>query len=352
MRDHLGVLQELAHPHVERRARQLARVLQALADFELEPAVDAAIQELQREVIDHQDRRDRERAEDRDRACLEPRTRDVPAIVAHELESLTASSANSVSRPEILTSRIHGSHRSNTPSFARRTPADRAQPATARRRCAEHGRAVFADHGCSVHVYQSLSRCHSLTQNISTAQRERHGAIIDLGAYARLVAAIGGQQRLVEHRQAAHLGQELERRIDRAQRLLLAAVVVAQDVARAHGVVLQVVALRQLGDARVRQQLAHPLDVQVELERQRHPFRQAAPDGVADRQIEARVQVIDAVLEFEIGGADLEASLESFGAAQGGASTAPARAARPAKPHAPRVEPECRERVHCLVKAA
>ena len=58
------------------------------------------------------------------------------------------------------------------------------------------------------------------------------------------------------------------RGIDRAQRFLLAAVVIAQDVARAHRVVLQMVALRQFGDARIRQQLAHALDVEIELERQ------------------------------------------------------------------------------------
>ena len=53
---HLGVLQELPHPHLERGVRQLARVLQSLAHLQLEPAIDAAIDELQGEVIDHQDR--------------------------------------------------------------------------------------------------------------------------------------------------------------------------------------------------------------------------------------------------------------------------------------------------------
>src|SRR5882762_5786124 len=68
------------------------------------------------------------------------------------------------------------------------------------------------------------------------AQAERYRAVIDLGANACLITAVGGNQRLVQNRQAAHFGELLERGIDGAQRLLLAAVVVAQYVARAHGV--------------------------------------------------------------------------------------------------------------------
>jgi len=101
--------------------------------------------------------------------------------------------------------------------------------------------------------------------------------------------------------------------VDGAQRLLLAAVVVAQDVVRAHRVVLQVVALGELGDPRIRQQLAHPFDVQIDLDGQRYAFRQAAPHRVADRQVHVRVQVIDAVLELQVGGADLESALETIG---------------------------------------
>ena len=200
----------------------------------------------------------------------------------------------------MLISSIQGSQRSNSAEFcaadASRYSAT-SHSATPMR--AEHGGAVFADHGCSVHVYQSLSRCQSLTQNITHAQAERHDAVIDFRPHARLIAAVGRDQRLVQNRQAAHFGELLDRGVDGAQRFLLAAVVVAQDVARAHGVVLQVVALGQFRDPRIRQQLAHPLDVEVELERQRHAFGQPAPHCIADRQVHVRVQMIDAVLELQ-----------------------------------------------------
>ena len=78
VRDRLGVLQKFAYAHFERGVRQFARVLEPLADLDLEPAVDAAIEELQRKIIDHQDRRHCQRAEDRDRAPLESRARHVP----------------------------------------------------------------------------------------------------------------------------------------------------------------------------------------------------------------------------------------------------------------------------------
>src|ERR1700685_1920533 len=68
--------------------RQLARVLQALTHFQLEPTVDAAIDELQGEIIDHQNRRDRESAEYRHCPPLEARPGNMPAIVAHQAREL------------------------------------------------------------------------------------------------------------------------------------------------------------------------------------------------------------------------------------------------------------------------
>ncbi len=76
----------------------------------------------------------------------------------------------------------------------------------------------------------------------------------------------------------------------------------------AHRVELQAVALRQFGDARIRQQLTHALDVQIDFERQRHALHQAAPHRIADRQVEACIQMIDPVFQFEIRRADLEAA--------------------------------------------
>ena len=82
--------------------------------------------------------------------------------------SFPASSTNIVSKPVMLMNRIHGSHRSKVCGVlrSRRQQVQRHQP----RRdadAAEQSRTVFADHNCSVHVYHSLSRCHSLTQNMS-----------------------------------------------------------------------------------------------------------------------------------------------------------------------------------------
>ena len=165
----LGVLQKLAHAHLERRVRQLARILQSLAHLELEPAVDAAIEELQGEVIHHQDRRHRERAEDRDRAALEARAGNVAAVVAHQPGELRRQQDQQSQQsrdvdeqdprqPAVELRRIL---RGRGEQIERDHPQRDAEGA-------EHRRAVFADYGCSVHVYQSLSRCHSLTQNIST----------------------------------------------------------------------------------------------------------------------------------------------------------------------------------------
>ncbi len=166
--DHLGVLQELAHTHLERRVRQLARVLQALAHLQLEPTVDAAIEELQREVIHHQNRRHRERAEDRHRAALEARTRHVPAKVLHQARQLRRQQHHQSQQtrdvdeqnPRQPAVEFRGILRGGSQQVERDQPQHHAYGA-------EHGRAVFANYGCSVHVYQSLSRCHSLCQNIS-----------------------------------------------------------------------------------------------------------------------------------------------------------------------------------------
>ena len=92
-------------------------------------------------------------------------------------------------------------------------------------------------------------------------------------------------------------------------------------------------------------------------ERQRHALGQTAPHRVADRQIHARVQMIDAVLELEIGGADLEAPLESIGVQRPRPAAAPrqrrtAREASMRRPTAGGRSLSLSAGVHCLVKAA
>jgi hypothetical protein len=49
----------LAHAHLERRARQHQRIVEAAADLDIEPAVNAANQELHREEVHEQDRQRR-----------------------------------------------------------------------------------------------------------------------------------------------------------------------------------------------------------------------------------------------------------------------------------------------------
>ncbi len=113
MRHALRVLQKLPLAHLQRRVRQLARILQSLADLQFEPAVDAAVQELQGEIIDDQDWRHGQRAEYRHRAPLETRPRHMPAKVAHQARELAGQQHDQRDQPEMLTSRIHGSHFSN-----------------------------------------------------------------------------------------------------------------------------------------------------------------------------------------------------------------------------------------------
>ncbi len=80
-----GAVEVLAHAQVERRAREAERVGQALAYLGVEPAVDAARQEHDREGEHEQQRRDREAAEHQERPAAQARARDVAAPVAHEV---------------------------------------------------------------------------------------------------------------------------------------------------------------------------------------------------------------------------------------------------------------------------
>ena len=84
----LGVARILAHAQIQRGARQHQRIVQALLHLDLKPAVDAAIQELQREQIHDEQRRDHQRAENGNRARRQARAGNVRAIVAHELPDL------------------------------------------------------------------------------------------------------------------------------------------------------------------------------------------------------------------------------------------------------------------------
>ena len=95
----LRVLQEFSYPHFERGMRKLARVLQSLTHLQLEPAIDAAIDELQGKVIDDQNRRDGQSAENRYRASFQARPRDMPAVVAHQVRELAGEQHQQCEQP-------------------------------------------------------------------------------------------------------------------------------------------------------------------------------------------------------------------------------------------------------------
>ena len=66
-----------AHAHVDGRARQQQRIVEALLDLDPEPAVDAAVQEVQREQVDDEQRRDHQRAEGAHGAGRQARAGDI-----------------------------------------------------------------------------------------------------------------------------------------------------------------------------------------------------------------------------------------------------------------------------------
>ncbi len=73
---------------LERSARETERVVQPLLHLDVKPAVDAAIEELEREQIHDDQRHDHEHSEDRDGARREARAGDVIPIIANELQKL------------------------------------------------------------------------------------------------------------------------------------------------------------------------------------------------------------------------------------------------------------------------
>ena len=64
--DSRGLREELAHANAERSPAEVQRIVERLLDAHVEPAVDTAVQKLQREVVDDCDRCDRQDHEDDD----------------------------------------------------------------------------------------------------------------------------------------------------------------------------------------------------------------------------------------------------------------------------------------------
>ena len=164
----------LAHTQVERGARQHHRVVEPAAHLDGEPAVDAAVEELERRQVHDQERCDHQRAEDPDGAGGKTRARHVRAVVVHQ--------------PPHLAHHQHGEHRDGA-DVEQQDPA--LQPLELRGVAHAHGEQQERGGGDrapqqperpgvalrpplrarlyigSDHVYHSLTRAQSLVQNSS-----------------------------------------------------------------------------------------------------------------------------------------------------------------------------------------
>ena len=176
LRDPLGVREVLAHADFERRAGEHQRVVEAAADLDVEPAVDALVEELHREEVDEQDRQRGEHAEDPDHARLETRADDVAAPVADQLRELGGEQADQHGEAGDVDREDPGVQPAELLGVLRglRHEQDRGEPQ----------QATYAHHDCrcgtlqgrSVHVFQSLAALQSSDQNNS--QPRTSGAVL------------------------------------------------------------------------------------------------------------------------------------------------------------------------------
>ncbi len=87
-RQNLGPAGVLLLAQIESLARRIQRVIESLPDLIPKPAVNAAIQELEREAVDDEKRRDDQQAENSHCASREARPRLVVTVIAYELPQL------------------------------------------------------------------------------------------------------------------------------------------------------------------------------------------------------------------------------------------------------------------------
>src|SRR6267154_4044185 len=116
------------------------------------------------------------------------------------------------------------------PNSARPTQGDRVRPATVPRRLSRAPWSRTCESWLQRPRVPVALAMPVVDPKHPHAQAERHRTVVDLRADTRLITAVGGDQRFIQNRQAAHFGETLDRGIDGAQRFLLAAVVIAQDV--------------------------------------------------------------------------------------------------------------------------
>ncbi len=86
----LRLVQIFALALEDREPTELERILEGLLDAHIEPTVDAALDELEREEIDDRDRHEDEDDEDQDQADREPRPRHVIAVLADQAQQVVA----------------------------------------------------------------------------------------------------------------------------------------------------------------------------------------------------------------------------------------------------------------------
>ena len=140
----------------------------------MKPAVDAAVEKLQRAQIHDQERRHDERAKDTDGSRREPRARDMHAIVAYQLRDLAGKQRRQGHDAEQVEQQNPWLQAAEFPRVLHalreqqeRPDADTCPQQNERNRAPARLRGMGLGHTGSDHVYHSLTRCQSSVQNMS-----------------------------------------------------------------------------------------------------------------------------------------------------------------------------------------
>ena len=302
-----GAVEVLAHAQVERRARQAERVGEALAHLGVEPAVDAARQEHDREREHEQERRDREAAEHQERAAAQARARHVAAPVAHEVREPAADQDQQrddagdvdeqdeeVQLAEAL--RSLGRHRQHD---ERRDPDHEARADDERQPAPDHGRTFQAYHSVlrDQSFQNSSMRTAAGSSPTSTVARTRMSKRRPSGSVAVLRDDDPADSR------------------ERLERIGLARVAdvgaargIGDDEAFRDRVVGDLPAARHRDDFLVREQAALDGRLDLEPEHERHALLERLARRFRESEVEADVELPGAVHELDVGVPDLEAA--------------------------------------------
>jgi hypothetical protein len=174
VRQLLGASRILLHAQIQRSPGEYERIAQSLLHLDLEPAIDTAIQEVEREQVDDEQRRDDESAEDADRTSREARAGNMIAIVADQLPQLARElngQGDDAGDIEQQNPRLQAIERGRVLNALR----EQQQSANADRGPQKHQSAAAPRHTCrllavytgSDHEYHSLTRRKSSVQKNS-----------------------------------------------------------------------------------------------------------------------------------------------------------------------------------------